>query len=105
MIGEAKKLEGGEAEKALIKGLVTAKRGTRYLFVTNGRRWEIYDTYRRGAVHNRIVWFDLKKHTAAEVCKKAKALQRSTLSQASTAHIHVEVESTTKISSNKSSVP
>ena len=75
VIGEAKRLKAENLEYARKQGFGYCKKeATRYLFATNGKQWEIYDTYRN--VSTPIVWFNLEKHTAAEVCKKVKALQR-----------------------------
>lgn len=82
IIVEAKKLDTSlRDEKVLIQGLAYCqKQGTYYLSVTDGRRWEIYEPHRGGAVpidKKRIVEFDLKNGSAAEVCSKALALRRS----------------------------
>lgn len=84
MIVEAKKLGTSLTDgKVLIQGLAYCqKQGTRYLSVTDGRRWEIYEPHRGGAVpinEKRIVEFDLKNGLAAEVCSKALALRRSNI--------------------------
>ena len=49
--------------------------GARYFAVTNGVRWEVYDT-RQPAQEMMIVSFDLKEQSPAEVCLKALALWR-----------------------------
>lgn len=82
MIVEAKKLDTSlRDEKVLIQGLAYCqKQGTRYLSVTDGRRWEIYEPHRGGAVpinEKQIVEFDLKNGSADEVCSKALVLRRS----------------------------
>ena len=82
MMVEAKKLGTSLRDgKVLIQGLAYCqKQGTRYLSVTDGRRWEIYEPHRGGAVpinEKRIVEFDLKNGSAAEVCSKAVVLRRS----------------------------
>ena len=51
--------------------------GTDYFAVTDGRRWEIYETHKRGSIdEKRITSFDLKDLSAAEVCLKVLALWR-----------------------------
>ncbi len=90
MIVEAKKLDTSlRDEKVLIQGLAYCqKQGTRYLSVTDGRRWEIYEPHRGGAVpidKKRIVEFDLKNGSAAEVCSKALVLRRSNVERLSDA--------------------
>lgn len=70
VIGETKSLKKKNLEEARREGLEYCKKeATRYLFVTNGRYWKIYDTYRKDK--RPIVQFDLKDPSAAEVCKKA----------------------------------
>lgn len=77
MIVEAKKLDTSlRNEKVLTQGLAYCQRqGTRYLSVTDGRRWEIYETHRLASIdEKRIVEFDLKSQSAAEACLKALTL-------------------------------
>ena len=51
--------------------------GTDYFAVTDGRRWEIYETHKRGSIdEKRIVSFDLKDPLSVDVCLKALALWR-----------------------------
>ena len=79
VMGEAKRLREKNLEDARQQGLrYCTKDATRYLFTTNGRRWEIYDTYKKD-VSTPTVQFDLEKDTADEVCKKAQMLQRNRL--------------------------
>ena len=52
--------------------------GTDYFAVTDGRRWEIYETHKRGSIdEKRIISFDLKNPSIVDVCLKALALWRS----------------------------
>ena len=77
MIVEAKKLDTYlRNEKVLTQGLAYCqKQGTRYLSVTDGRRWEIYETHKLASIdEKRIVQFDLKSQSAAEACLKALTL-------------------------------
>ncbi len=77
MIVEAKKLDTSlRNEKVLTQGLAYCQQqGTRYLSVTDGRRWEIYETHKLASIdEKRIVEFDLKSQAAAEACLKALAL-------------------------------
>ena len=77
MIVEAKKLDTSlRNEKVLTQGLAYCqKQGTRYLSVTDGRRWEIYETHKLASIdEKRIVEFDLKSQSAAEACLKALTL-------------------------------
>ena len=77
MMVEAKKLDTSlRNEKVLTQGLAYCqKQGTRYLSVTDGRRWEIYETHKLVSIdEKRIVEFDLKSQSAAEACLKALTL-------------------------------
>ena len=77
MIVEAKKLDTSlRDEKVLTQGLTYCqKQGTRYLSVTDGRRWEIYETHKLASIdEKRIVEFDLKIQSATEACLKALTL-------------------------------
>ena len=78
MMVEAKKLDEPLQDKALDQAIKYCTReGTPYFSVTDGRRWEIYEPYRGGAIpitEKRIVRFDLKDGSAAEACLKALAL-------------------------------
>ncbi len=78
MIVEAKKLGTSLRDRVLTQGLTYCQmQGTRYCSVTDGRRWEIYDTHNTGPKdEKRIVEFDLKSGSAAEVSLKAQALWR-----------------------------
>ena len=82
MMVEAKKLDTSlRDEKVLMQGLAYCQtQGTRYLSVTDGRRWEIYETHRAVPINEqRIVEFDLKNGSAAEGCSKALELRRSNI--------------------------
>ena len=77
MIVEAKRLDTSlRDEKVLTQGLTYCqKQGTRYLSVTDGRRWEIYETHKLASIdEKRIVEFDLKSQSVAEACLKALTL-------------------------------
>ncbi len=54
--------------------------GIKHFALTDGQRWEIYQTLREGNIEEkRIVEFDLSAQPATEVCLKALALWRSSL--------------------------
>ena len=77
MIVEAKKLDTSlRNEKVLTQGLAYCQRqGTRYLSVTDGRRWEIYETHKLASIdEKRMVEFDLKNQSATDACLKALTL-------------------------------
>ena len=51
--------------------------GIEYFTVTDGKRWEIYETHRPVPINEKmVVSFDLKGMTTAEVCLKALVLWR-----------------------------
>ena len=77
MMIEAKKLDE-PLHGAVSQGIqYCLEWGTKYFAVTDGRRWEIYDTHRPVPVNDkRLVAFDLKGPSAAEVCLQALALWR-----------------------------
>ena len=77
MIVEAKKLNTSLRDgKVLNQGLnYCQQEGTPYLAVTDGRRWDIYETHKLAGIdEKRIVQFDLKGQSAAEACLKALTL-------------------------------
>lgn len=76
---DAKKLDepllDGNALQQGIQGCVNA--ATEFFAVTNGGKWEIYDTRKRvSPPEMKVVEFDLSTDSAAEVCLKALALWR-----------------------------
>jgi len=77
MMVEAKSLES-PLQDALSQGIsYCQEQGTLYFSVTDGRRWEIYETHRPVPIaEKRIVQFDLKDGLAAEECLKTLALWR-----------------------------
>ncbi len=80
MMVEAKKLDE-PLQGAVTQGIqYCLEWGTRYFAVTDGRRWEIYETHRPVPINDkRIVAFDLKGSSEAEVCLQALALWRSSV--------------------------
>ena len=77
MMVEAKSLES-TLQDALSQGIgYCLEQGTPYFSVTDGRRWEIYETHKPVPIaEKRIVQFDLKDGSAAEECLKTLALWR-----------------------------
>lgn len=77
---EAKKLgKSLRDDKVLDQGFgYCEEKATRYCLFTDGRLWEIYDTYKRGSRNEKlIVQFDLKDPSTTKVCRKAsKALRK-----------------------------
>ena len=74
---EAKSLES-PLQNALSQGIgYCLEQGTPYFSVTDGRRWEIYETHKPVPIaEKRIVQFDLKDGLAAEASLEALALWR-----------------------------
>ena len=77
MMLEAKKLDT-PLQDAVEQGIkYCMMQGTNYLALTDGRRWEIYETHKPVPIDDkRVVAFDLKDQSATEVCLKALALWR-----------------------------
>ncbi len=77
MIIEAKKL-GSPLQPVLSKVLNYCQmEGVDHLAVTDGRHWEVFETHKKGNIHEkRIVSIDLVEDAPAEVCRKAFALWR-----------------------------
>ena len=75
---EAKKLDEPLQDSVLSQGInYCLMEGTGFFCVTDGRRWETYETHRPVPIdQKRIARFDLKEGSAAEVCLKALALWR-----------------------------
>ena len=78
MMVEAKKLGTQLQDSVLGQGIqYCLMEGTSYFSVTDGQRWEVYETHRQVPINEKqVIGFDLKNHAAAEVCLKALALLR-----------------------------
>ena len=76
MMVEAKKLGTPLRDKVLTQGLNYANgQGTKYFSVSDGARWEIYETFKPvPTAEKRIVEFNLKSGSVAEACLKALTL-------------------------------
>lgn len=77
---EAKKL-GTALQEGLVQNInYCIQDGTRYFGVTDGRRWEIYETHRPVPLPEKlVVAFDLTAHPPADVVFKAMALWRQSV--------------------------
>lgn len=77
MMLEAKKLDT-DLRDAVSQGITYClEKGTKYFSVTDGIRWEIYETHKPVPIDDkRIISFDLKGTSVAEACLKALALWR-----------------------------
>lgn len=77
MMLEAKKLDK-PLQDAVIQGInYCLMQGTNYLALTDGRRWEIYETHKPVPIDDkRVVAFDLKDQSATEACLNALAMWR-----------------------------
>ena len=80
MMLEAKKLDT-PLQDAVIQGInYCLMQGTNYLALTDGRRWEIYETHKPVPIYDkRVVAFDIKDQSATEACLKALVLWRSSV--------------------------
>ena len=78
MMVEAKKLDTPLRDAVLSQGInYCLMEGTKHFTVTDGQRWEVYETHKPVPIDDkRIVAFDLKSQSPAEVCLKALALWR-----------------------------
>ena len=78
MMVEAKKLGDDLHDRARTQGVqYCIEKGTKHFAVTDGQRWEIYETHRPVPIdEKRVVELDLKSQSPSEVCLKALALWR-----------------------------
>lgn len=78
MMVEAKKLGTQLRDSVLSQGIqYCLEKGTKHFSVTDGQRWEVYETHKPVPIdEKRVVEFDLKHPSSAEVCLKALALWR-----------------------------
>lgn len=81
MMVEAKPLGASLRDTALTQGITYCiELGTKYFALTDGSRWEVYETFLQVAIdEKRIVEFDLSEQPPAEVCLRALALWRSSV--------------------------
>ena len=100
MMIEAKRL-GANLQSAASQGITYCiADGIEYFTVSDGRRWEIYETHRPVPIDEKmVVSFDLLGMATAEVCLKAMALWRSAVqdgkvSTAESPLVKVEAEET-----------
>ena len=78
MMVEAKKLGTPLRDAVLAQGInYCLMEGTKHFSVTDGQRWEVYETHKPVPIdEKRIVSFDLKDQPAAKACLQALALWR-----------------------------
>ena len=78
MMVEAKKLGTQLRDSVLSQGIqYCLEEGTKHFSVTDGQRWEVYETHKPVPMEQkRVVEFDLKDPSPAAVCLKALALWR-----------------------------
>ena len=78
MMVEAKSLGKSLRDQALLQGINYCQaEGTRYFSVTDGQRWEVYETHKAVPIdQKRVVEFDIGHLSAADACLKALALWR-----------------------------
>ena len=78
MMVEAKKLGTQLRDSVLSQGIqYCLEEGTKHFSVTDGQRWEVYETHKPVPIEQkRVVDFDLKDLSPTAVCLKALALWR-----------------------------
>ena len=76
MMVEAKKLGTQLRDSVLSQGIqYCLEEGTKHFSVTDGQRWEVYETHKPVPIdQKRVVSFDLKDQQSVDVCLKALAL-------------------------------
>ena len=81
MMVEAKSLGKSLRDQALLQGINYCQAdGTRYFSVTDGQRWEVYETHKPVPIdEKRVVEFDIRSQETAVVCLKALALWRQSV--------------------------
>ena len=81
MMVEAKSLGKSLRDQALLQGINYCQAdGTRYFSVTDGQRWEVYETHKPVPIDaKRVVEFDIRSQETAVVCLKALALWRQSV--------------------------
>ena len=94
IVVESKKLdESLQGGKALDQGILyCAHTGSNYFLLTDGRRYELYESGKTTA----IISFDLRGSSSAEVCLKALALWRPSVESGSVAPGHKSVTGSTE---------
>lgn len=93
MMVEAKSLGKHLRDQALLQGINYCQaEGTKYFTVTDGQRWEVYETHKPVPIEQkRVVEFDLKDPSPATVCLKALALWRPSVQSGNVAVGHEPV--------------
>ena len=78
---EAKRLDTPLRDNVLAQGIqYCLMQGTPYFAVTDGRRWEIYETHRAAPIdEKRVAGFDLSHQSVSETALGALALWRSNI--------------------------
>ncbi len=109
---EAKKLGTPLRDKVLSQGFrYCLEKGTKHFSVTDGQRWEVYETHKPVPIdEKRIVSFDLKEQSTADVCLQALALWRPAVEAGRVAAgnppiIEAQEPSTAKETSTAYSIP
>ena len=76
MMVEAKSLGTSLRDQALLQGINYCQaEGTKYFTVTDGQRWEVYETHKPVPIdEKRVVEFDIMSQGTAAICLKALAL-------------------------------
>ena len=97
MIVEAKKLGTPLQDSVVAQGInYCLMEGTKHFAVTDGARWDIYETHKPVPIdQKRVAEFDLLNQQPAEVCLKALALWRGSVQADYVASGHNPVTGTT----------
>ena len=91
VIVEAKKLGELPGDAAHQAVTYCAAHGFDCFAVTDGRRWEVYDTRRKGALEQRrIAGFDIGRDTTSAVCSAALSLWRQRFVDGVSTHVEPE---------------
>ena len=98
MMVEAKKLGTQLRDSVLSQGIqYCLEEGTEHFSVTDGQRWEVYETHKPVPIEQkRVVEFDLNDSSAASVCLKALALWRQSVESGSVTPGHESVIGSTE---------
>ena len=93
MMIEAKKLGTQLRDSVLSQGIqYCLEEGTKHFAVTDGQRWEVYETHKPVPIEQkRVAEFDLKDPSPATVCLKALALWRPSVQSGNVAAGHEPV--------------
>ena len=98
MMVEAKKLGTQLRDSVLSQGIqYCLEEGTKHFSVTDGQRWEVYETHKPVPIdQKRVVSFDLKDQQSVDFCLKALALWSPSVQSGHAAPGHKSVVGSTE---------